>query len=311
MKVRRIDYSADEFLVGTRSLTDAECGIYWRACSLIYSHGGAIPIDELRRWCSSRKKDFEGIVAALVASGKLTRNGDEISQTRAQRELERATSRAEKWRKNGANGGRPISENKEIQKPSGFNENNRASNHQLSTINHQLPPSSEGGQRARARAIADEMFAIWREECGDVLNNPTKASENRITQCSARLRDLGGMDEWRELCRRIRRSRYLTEKWKATIDWVLELRNMLKIQEGNYDDRNGGAGGKSDLFAERQQAALDDRERGKAIGRAALLARQMAAARDSPGVGAGGAPVIDIVPARVDPGDGGADFGRA
>lgn len=242
MKVRRIDYSADEFLVGTRGLSDAECGVYWRACSLIYSHGGPIPVDELRRWCSSRKNDFDAIVKRLVDGGKLTRNQHELGQTRAQRELERATKRAEKWRENGANGGRPVKENNAIEEPSGLSKNNRASNDQLPTINHQSKDKPlRGSSRAVARDTAEQMLSIWREECGDALGLPTKASDSRITQCSARLRNEleGDLENWRAACRRIRRSGFLTEKWKATIDWALQPKNLLKVLEGNYDDQRG------------------------------------------------------------------------
>ena len=241
MKVRRIDYSADEFLVGTRGLSDAECGIYWRACSLIYSHGGPISINELRRWCSSRKKDFDAIVDRLVDGGKLTRNQHELGQTRAQRELERATSRAQTWRENGANGGRPVKKNNEIQEPSGLSGNNHVSNYQLSTINHQKDKPLRGSSRAVARDTAEQMLSVWREECGDALGSPTKASDSRITKCSARLRNEleGDLENWRSVCRRIRRSAFLTEKWKATIDWALEPKNLLKVLEGNYDDQRG------------------------------------------------------------------------
>lgn len=165
MKVRRIDYSADEFLVGTRALTDAECGVYWRACSLVYSHGGPVPIAELRRWCSSRKKDFEAILDLLVGSGKLTRKGDEFSQTRAERELERATKRTEAWRNNGPKGGRPSKKIKELEKPSGFAENNHSSNYQLSTINQEEKPSLSGGKKPLKQK--QEVPEDWLPDDGD------------------------------------------------------------------------------------------------------------------------------------------------
>ncbi len=86
--------------------------------------------------------------------------------------------------------------------------------------------------------LARGMLAIWNEECGDLLPEAKRLTATRAQKCKARLRELSDdLDEWRDLCRRIRRSHFLTEQWHGTIDWVLEPANMLKIQEGNYDDR--------------------------------------------------------------------------
>lgn len=92
------------------------------------------------------------------------------------------------------------------------------------------------------RAHAEAMLAIWGDECSDLLGNPRKLSSSRITHCSARLRDLHGDTEaWREFCRRVRRSQFLTggnkSGWRASLDWVLKPDNFNKILEGNYDDR--------------------------------------------------------------------------
>ena len=115
------------------------------------------------------------------------------------------------------------------------------------------------GSVACAREVADAMLVIWREECGDAFGNPTKASDSRIKKCSARLRaDLdGSIENWRSLCRRIRQSPYFTTKWQPSIDWVLEPGNMLKIQEGNYDDRQFGNGHRKQNAHEAELAAFD------------------------------------------------------
>jgi uncharacterized protein YdaU (DUF1376 family) len=44
-KVRRVDFSPDEWIAGTRELTMEERGAYWDVCALIYSRGGPIPDD--------------------------------------------------------------------------------------------------------------------------------------------------------------------------------------------------------------------------------------------------------------------------
>jgi uncharacterized protein YdaU (DUF1376 family) len=47
-KIRRIDYSPDEFLVGVAGMSAEEIGVYWVIVSLIYSSGGPIPVDDDR-----------------------------------------------------------------------------------------------------------------------------------------------------------------------------------------------------------------------------------------------------------------------
>ena len=241
-KVRHIDWYADEWIAGTLELGNAERGLFITTCCLIYSTGGPITRDRLRAACRMEHGlAFNRQLDALIKAGKLQVNGEQITNKRCVNELQKAENRSAKARQNGGEGGRPRKENNDVGKPDGFHDEKLTTN--LPTTNHQPEkPSSEGSKRAQTREVAEAMLAVWRTECGDVLGSPTKASDSRITKCSARLRDLGGdIEEWRELCRRIRRSRYLTEKWKATIDWVLEPANMLKIQEGNYDDDRSGS----------------------------------------------------------------------
>ncbi len=87
--------------------------------------------------------------------------------------------------------------------------------------------------------LARELVAIWNTECGDALPRVERLTAKRIQKFELRFHDElgGGMEAWRELCCRIRRSHFLVERWHASIDWVLEPGNFLKIQEGNYDNR--------------------------------------------------------------------------
>jgi hypothetical protein len=100
--------------------------------------------------------------------------------------------------------------------------------------------------RPSARSDAfDQMVDIWVEELKDILSVPTKSSPTRIQKCRSRLKDqfAGDLEQWRECCRQIARSPFLTGEnktgWKAVFDWVLEPSNLTKILEGNYD-RIGG-----------------------------------------------------------------------
>jgi len=107
MRMRRATYDPAEFLVEARQLSDAEAGIYWRICSLIYSHGGAVEQSEVELWCSSRKPMLRAAIDRLVATGHLVRHGSLLTQPQAEAAIERVAKRAATLRENGAKGGRP------------------------------------------------------------------------------------------------------------------------------------------------------------------------------------------------------------
>ena len=50
-------------------------------------------------------------------------------------------------------------------------------------------------------------------------------------------------DSWEELFKKVEASDFLTGrdgKWQASFDWVIQPRNIIKILEGNYDNRANG-----------------------------------------------------------------------
>jgi uncharacterized protein YdaU (DUF1376 family) len=139
VKVRRVDFYPDDWIAGTVELDDIECGIYIRACALIYAHGGPITIDLLKRACSSHGNRFNFVLKRLVEGGKLLRNGIEIDSKRCRNEIERSSKRLRKASENGAKGGRP----KDLEKAGGFangKANNAGTNQQPSTIIEDSPP---------------------------------------------------------------------------------------------------------------------------------------------------------------------------
>ena len=93
------------------------------------------------------------------------------------------------------------------------------------------------------------MASIWNETVGlDGLPKVSKMTDGRITACYARFRkELEGLlRNWQELCFRIRTSDFLMgraergaghQNFTVTFDWVLKPANMVKIMEGNYDNR--------------------------------------------------------------------------
>jgi len=94
-KIRRIDFSPDEFLVGVAGLRPAEIGAYWIACSLMYSKGGAIPDDEvwISRACGCHVRSWRALRQRLIDAGKLALADGFLSNSRTLREIERAEGR--------------------------------------------------------------------------------------------------------------------------------------------------------------------------------------------------------------------------
>lgn len=135
MKVRRINYSADEFIAGVSGqLTPGDVGVYWMICSLIYSKGESIQDDPA--WLSRLFKDtsaraIRGAVERLVSSGKVQRLDGRLMVKRCSFELDISMFRTFTATKNGKLGGRPPSkskENNEIDKPEGLPDVNPAFN---------------------------------------------------------------------------------------------------------------------------------------------------------------------------------------
>lgn len=107
IKVRRIDFSPDEWLAATVRLTVIEKGCYWTVCALIYSKGG--PIDDDPAWiarnCGCDIRTWKAARRSLLALGKIERveplkgpsNGipacGQITNRRCEQELNKARTR--------------------------------------------------------------------------------------------------------------------------------------------------------------------------------------------------------------------------
>jgi uncharacterized protein YdaU (DUF1376 family) len=159
MKIRRIDFSPDEFIAGTMELSDAECGLYWRLCSLIYSRGRGVSRDELRAVSPSHGNAFNALLRRLIEIGKVIGNDADLIVKRCANELETARKRSAKWRENGAKGGRPPSNISNMQEPSGFSPRARPHIHQPSTTNKK--ESTLAGAKEKAPRRRSQIPENW------------------------------------------------------------------------------------------------------------------------------------------------------
>ncbi len=105
MKVLWVRFYSDDWIVGTMNLNNREKGIYIQVCAGIWSTGGPIDIDYLKKICPG--KGFKQGLAKLAELGKVTITGRFVSNSRAIRERFRADSETIRRRFNGAKGGRP------------------------------------------------------------------------------------------------------------------------------------------------------------------------------------------------------------
>jgi uncharacterized protein YdaU (DUF1376 family) len=174
VKIRRIDFSPDEWIAGTVNLSDRERGIYWQLCALIYSHGGPVLESDLRQVCSSRSRDYQQAIDHLLSLHKITKDGPYLSQKRAIAELERSQERARRSTENGHKGGRPSNKINDVENPGLSGVSRARAHHQPSTINHtdKEPDGSLSGKQEPAHVGSNgrgtRLSEAWRPSAEDV-----------------------------------------------------------------------------------------------------------------------------------------------
>src|SRR4029077_18727971 len=106
IKLRRIDWSFDEWIAGTLGMTLEEEGLYCRIVNRIYSRGEALPDDpaEVARLCGLRPQQVRRLLPKL--RGKFDETPGKLRQNRCETEMKLARNRLESARLNGAKGGK-------------------------------------------------------------------------------------------------------------------------------------------------------------------------------------------------------------
>lgn len=255
MKVRRIDFSPDEWLSGVLNLKADQRGCYITILMLIYSHGGPIVDDDrdLAHACNVTTRKWKFIRDFLLSKGKIFITEDGlIFNKRCRIELEKAINRTQKARENARNGGINSGVSRRNAKGD-FNKNNNLveadasfqneANHQPSTINHQRKEDSKPlfdlGDDARFVDLWNEMAT----RCG--LPRCQKLTNGRKVKLHARIKD-AGIEGVAAAIRKIESNTWMHGKndrgWKANPDFMLQESSFTKLIEGAYD-RDGGAGG--------------------------------------------------------------------
>jgi hypothetical protein len=147
------------------------------------------------------------------------------------------------------------------------------------------PQSSTAGDLPLEIRREDQAFDLFvaaanRQPCWSV---PEKLTKPRRSALAGRLREHGGLRGWEKLIARAEASQFLTGQSKSPFnlgfDWFVKAANLLKVSEGNYDDRtasqtgtagsdgrssftrsNGGKLGTFERFDQRMEAAASGQE---------------------------------------------------
>jgi len=180
-KVRRIDFSPDEYVSGVGGvLNAAEQGVYWMICALVMSEGAAVAMNERRiaGLCLIRPAEARRIIEKLVAIGKLSRTDDgKLYQKRALSEVEASSNRIRTAIENGSKGGRPkkiAEQNQQVDEPDGYSAAKL-------TINYQPPTTSEEEKVIRTKpakrrhSYTADFSAFWEGYPTDALMSKAKA----------------------------------------------------------------------------------------------------------------------------------------
>jgi hypothetical protein len=97
-------------------------------------------------------------------------------------------------------------------------------------------------------------FAAYQQLRGKHVSNarPLDLTPARRKALNLRLREVGGLPAWQDVLAKIRGSPFLrgeTDRFAfVTIDWLLKPANLLKVREGNYDERRPASASEQTAF---------------------------------------------------------------
>jgi len=86
----------------------------------------------------------------------------------------------------------------------------------------------------------EDIVISWNESFSHILPSVRQLTDARKLKLKARLREHPTLEFWTDVFTKINRSKFLTEQWRCSFDWVIANQvNCLKIVEGNYENRQG------------------------------------------------------------------------
>jgi uncharacterized protein YdaU (DUF1376 family) len=236
MKVRRVDFSPDEWIAGTVDLSLAERGMYITACSLIYSRGGEIATGILRSFCHEDLRTYNRCLQKLLDLGKLEIKDGHLSNKRCLSELQLAANRSATAAENVAKRWSKSKENNEITDTAVLPPSN--ANHQPSTINHQTEEKgslSGAKKETRASRLPGEFRVPteWISAGADARVNATLPPADLATEAIKFVNHFTSSNK----------TNALKKDWQKTwINWCLNARGQANAKQGSIDSLIEGFG---------------------------------------------------------------------
>jgi uncharacterized protein YdaU (DUF1376 family) len=245
-----IKFYPSDFLGGTSGLSPAERGVYITLLCLIYEANSPIKRDDSRlaRCCGAPKAAFIRILNGLVAQGKITQEGDALSNKRAEKAIVDRTNRTQnathaakqRWDAQPEKTQRNQRQDNATAMPEQCVDDASQNQSQNQSIREE-PKGSLSSVDDVKTAFADYNFLA--EDIG--LPVARVLTKNRRASLKARLSEVGGIDGWRAALDKARASPLCNGEnsrgWKADLDFLLQQKSFTRLMEGSYDARQSTA----------------------------------------------------------------------
>lgn len=222
-----------DFLDGTAGMDFEVKGAYRLLLDLIYLHGGRL-VDEPRfiaghLGCSVKK--WNGLRAAVLATGKISVSDGYLGNLRADKELDATFSFLDKQRKNGSKPKKTNNIAESVAKP-------EANHTDTDTDTEDRETKVSRPKAENLKPCIDHFNAV----AGRVgWSQVQRLTPTRQAALSHRISECGGQEAWRDAIDRAAMSPLLTGQagrgWRADFDWLCKAANFTKLMEGNYDPR--------------------------------------------------------------------------
>ncbi len=96
------------------------------------------------------------------------------------------------------------------------------------------------GQDRCACDHAKDAWNVVAERCG--WPRIQRFTPPRAKATEARLAEIGGLEGWNLMLGKMEASLFFRRRWQPSFDWILKPANLMKVMEGNYDERAGDTG---------------------------------------------------------------------
>lgn len=234
-----IPFYFSNWLGGTAMLSASERGIYITLIAMMYETEQPISMDRRRlaRLCGAPVKQLnEAIETLLNMPNKLVMRDGGLWQERVSREIDKRSHLREVNSQNAASRWEKPVKKQRARDATASKSHCETDAYQNQNHNHNHSNISPNGD------MSFEAVEIYHSECPS-LPKVQKLTAKRKAALTARLRDCGGLDGWREVCRRAEASPFLRgdndRGFKAGFDFLITESTFVKLIEGKYDDRAG------------------------------------------------------------------------